>query len=265
LWLLVADAHDPDPSIGLGAVHRAAANVGARVRGIVTRLSAGGRIAVMGEGHVRVQTEAARTAGPIDALRLGHPGNGGSARALMELLADQDQPRVLDPSLVDRHGRRSADDETVDAVRAALCPTSTVLCANVQEAEWLTGRTIRTRGDARDASRRLSDTGARWTLVTGGRLQGHPVDFLYDGSGVVEFGADRIRRPAIRGLGPTFTTWIACGLALGRDVPEAVERARFIVLRALEASDGGQLEPLARAYEALGIDAAPIEDPSGGG
>jgi hydroxymethylpyrimidine/phosphomethylpyrimidine kinase len=71
--------------------------------------------------------------------------------------------------------------------------------------------------------------------VKGGHLSGgRAIDVLYDGRTFTEFAAPRSPIPQIRGTGCAFASALAAGLALGDDLPSAVDRAKRYVTGAIE-------------------------------
>lgn len=70
---------------------------------------------------------------------------------------------------------------------------------------------------------------ARWHtafLIKGGHLEGAPADYLYDGGEGTWFPGQRIETRHTHGTGCTLSTAIACNLAKGLSMPEAVREAK---------------------------------------
>ncbi|MBI4202258.1 MAG: bifunctional hydroxymethylpyrimidine kinase/phosphomethylpyrimidine kinase [Chloroflexi bacterium] len=143
---------------------------------------------------------------------------------------------VVDPVMVAKGGDRLLQEEAVEALRTVLLPLATVVTPNTPEAEVLTGMTIRTMNDVREAAKRIVAMGARAAVVKGGHLEGRDaVDILYDGHAFQEFSSQRIPTKNTHGTGCTFASAIAAGLAKGLDVPEAVAQAKAYVTSAIKA------------------------------
>jgi len=132
-------------------------------------------------------------------------------------------------------------ESALDAVRAVLLPRATVVAPNVFELARLTGSApIRTDSEVDRAARRLLDAGPEWVLVTGGH---RPGPFCRDrlhgprGSGGARwYRAPRVETRHGHGTGCTLSSAIAARLALGDDVPDAVEVAKNYLGRALAAA-----------------------------
>ncbi len=99
------------------------------------------------------------------------------------------------------------------------------------------GHAIPTADALEGAARELRALGARGVLLKGGHLSG-PVltDLLLDADGVTRWAAERIDTPNTHGTGCTLSSAIACGLARGLPLADAVARARDYVRAALYAS-----------------------------
>ena len=71
-------------------------------------------------------------------------------------------------------------------------------------------------------------------LVKGGHLAGREVvDVLFEKGELYEFGGPRVETRATHGTGCTTAAAIAAGLALGHELPKAVEAARRYVVGAM--------------------------------
>jgi hydroxymethylpyrimidine/phosphomethylpyrimidine kinase len=88
----------------------------------------------------------------------------------------------------------------------------------------------------RDAAARLHSLGAANVVVTGGHLE-KAIDLLSftTARGIEEevFKAERQRSNSTHGTGCAFSTALACHLALGRGLPEAVLLSKVYVLAAI--------------------------------
>jgi hydroxymethylpyrimidine/phosphomethylpyrimidine kinase len=144
---------------------------------------------------------------------------------------------VVDPVITASSGSRRTllTLEAVSTLKTRLVPLASVVTPNVAEATALSGITVNSPASARDAAQRIFALGAKAVVVKGGHLDGaHAVDLLYDGYAFTEFSAPRFSLGATHGLGCTFASAIAAGLALGDDVAASVDRAKRYVSGAIE-------------------------------
>lgn len=209
-------------------------------------------------------------AGDLDAVKLGDCGDDRRAFALAEALRERAAGRVvLDPDLVDADGEARHPRAMLEAMRLVVFRAAHVAVVNAAEAALLTDREVHAPDAMREAAKRLFDLGPRWVVITGGRVEGHAVDLVYDGHAFTELGTDRLRKPKLRGQGTVFAAALCAGLARGLDVLPAADAAKQAVTGAIEgALQIGrhlQVDPLAACHDALGVDRQPVALPEARG
>ena len=143
---------------------------------------------------------------------------------------------VVDPVMVAKSGDRLLREEAIQSICNSLIPLAAAVTPNIPEAEDLTGLSIRSDDDVREAAMRIVAMGARSVVVKGGHRDGPPTDVLYDGSDFREFTTERIPSTNTHGTGCTFASAVAAGLAHGLDVPAAVAQAKDYVTAAIRSS-----------------------------
>lgn len=127
--------------------------------------------------------------------------------------------------------------DAVSLVKTRLLPLATVVTPNVAEAAALCGIEVNSIATAREAATRIAGLGVAAVVIKGGHLRGpQAVDLLFHDGTFMEFAAPRVDLGAVHGTGCTFASAIAAGLALGQDVPTAVERAKRYITGAIEHS-----------------------------
>jgi hydroxymethylpyrimidine/phosphomethylpyrimidine kinase len=106
----------------------------------------------------------------------------------------------------------------------------------VDEAAALTGLEVTNVAQMRAAAHRLHEMGADAVVITGGHLD-KAIDLLsFTGQRGVEqelFKSERLRSNSTHGTGCAFSTALACHLALGRGLPEAVLLAKAYIAAAI--------------------------------
>ncbi|MGQ4597053.1 bifunctional hydroxymethylpyrimidine kinase/phosphomethylpyrimidine kinase [Nocardia sp. R6R-6] len=165
-------------------------------------------------------------------------------------------PLVVDPVAASMHGDPLLHIEALDALRDTLIPLATVITPNLDEVRLLTGIDVDGEDAARRAAQALHKLGPRWAIVKGGHLRSseYSTDLLFDGEQFLEFTAPRIATGNDHGGGDTLAAAIACALAHGYSVPDAVEFAKEWTYRCLAASydlgaGHGPVSPLWRLQE----------------
>jgi hydroxymethylpyrimidine/phosphomethylpyrimidine kinase len=118
-----------------------------------------------------------------------------------------------------------------------LFPLATLVTPNLDEAGWLIGRSIRSVEGLEPAARDMLALGARAVLLKGGHLEGPELtDLLLAPPAPARRWSDaRIDTRNTHGTGCTLSSAIACGLAQGLALVDAVDAARRYVRGALRA------------------------------
>ena len=117
-----------------------------------------------------------------------------------------------------------------------LIPLAELVTPNLDEASALTGMAVTNLDQMGEAAARLHSLGAANVVVTGGHLE-KAIDLLSftDPRGTEQeiFKADRQRSNSTHGTGCAFSTALACHLAHGRGLPEAVLLSKAYVSAAI--------------------------------
>ena len=180
----------------------------------------------------------------IAAVRIGMLASTAVAAVVNAFLDEHKLPNVvLDPVLRSSSGMPLLDERGLDVLREML-PLCDVITPNLAEGAILAGaEPIAENSSWDDAlpqilrlAAHLHDRGAKAVVITGGHL--NPAnDFLSDrrsGKLVEEvFPGERIETRSTHGTGCAFATAIACQLALGRKLPDAVRAAKEYVHKAI--------------------------------
>lgn len=192
---------------------------------------------------VRAQIDAVMEDIGTDAVKIGMLHSVEIVGMVAQAIDQWRLPSVvLDPVMVSATGAKLIDDDAIEALVQFLFPRSTVITPNLDEAGLLLGREIRSAAELPAAARDLLARGARAVLLKGGHLAGEAVvDVLatrHVTTGAVELHelqSPRIVTHNLHGTGCTLSSAIASYLALGLDLPAAVQAARVYVLAAIEA------------------------------
>ncbi|TXI20463.1 MAG: bifunctional hydroxymethylpyrimidine kinase/phosphomethylpyrimidine kinase [Ottowia sp.] len=144
---------------------------------------------------------------------------------------------VLDPVMVSATGAALIEPPAVQAIVADLFPRASLITPNLDEAALLLARSIARVADLAPAAQALLGLGARAVLLKGGHLPGQQVlDVLAIAGQPPRLLRDaRIATSNLHGAGCTLSSAIAAQLALGLDLPAAVQAARAYVRQALAA------------------------------
>ncbi len=173
-----------------------------------------------------------------DAVKLGMLGDAATICAVADVLESVTCPIVLDPVMIAKGGARLLAREG-EAALARLIAMATLVTPNAPELAALTGLPAGTQAEALTAGRALAALGTA-ILVKGGHLAGDSVtDTLVGADGQEHaFVSPRQHTPHTHGTGCALASAIACGLAQGLALPEAVARAHAFVAAAIRAAPG---------------------------
>jgi hydroxymethylpyrimidine/phosphomethylpyrimidine kinase len=183
----------------------------------------------------------------IRAVKIGMVANLEMAMAVarsITRLAQMKVPIVIDPVLRATRGIPLLEGNAKQAL-APLLSMATIVTPNLDELATLTADHL--AEDARtmaEQARRLRQFGPRAVLAKGGHLEGEIVDVLVDDEGELAIRAQRVEGPTPHGTGCALSSEIACRLAFGTPLREAVAGACSRVrLRIAEARAVGRGRP----------------------
>lgn len=174
----------------------------------------------------------------VDAVKIGMLAMPDTVRVVADAIREYRLPHVvLDPVMVATSGDRLVAAETADALVRELFPLVELITPNLDEGGWLLGRSIDGLTALEDAARQLLALGAPAVLLKGGHLPGDwVVDQLVERGGAAQrFESARIATHNGHGTGCTLSSAIACELAAGSALPQAVANARAYILGAIAA------------------------------
>lgn len=184
----------------------------------------------------------------IAAVRVGMLGSGAVAAAVADFLEERRLPNVvLDPVLRSSSGAILLDGPGQGILVKRLLSLADVITPNVDEAATLAGAEL-IATDApweellpllRAMAGRLRELGSRAVVITGGHLQPANDYLLYEKAGSVMeevFPGVHLESRSTHGTGCAFATALACQLARGTSLPEAVRAAKEYVRKAIAAA-----------------------------
>jgi hydroxymethylpyrimidine/phosphomethylpyrimidine kinase len=173
----------------------------------------------------------------VASVHIGMLGSVQVVQAVADFLREAQLPHiVLDPILKSSSGTDLLDGPGRECLIQKLLPLAEVITPNLDEASALTGLAVTNLDQMRDAAARLHALGAANVVITGGHLD-KAIDLLSfttsRGKEQEVFKADRQRSSSTHGTGCAFATALACHLAHGRGLPEAVLLSKAYVAAAI--------------------------------
>ncbi|AAM72409.1 MAG TPA: bifunctional hydroxymethylpyrimidine kinase/phosphomethylpyrimidine kinase [Chlorobaculum sp.] len=180
----------------------------------------------------------------IDAVKIGMLGSLEAAETVVELMKSLNEvPVVLDTVLRSSSGKSLLDAEALLVMKQLFHLTS-LITPNLPEAAILTGRSMAptTQAEIEVMAKDLQREGAKSVLVKGGHGEGDQCNdcLLHEGQ-LFWYSNPKIDTLNTHGTGCTLSSAIACGLAKGLPMNEAVAEAISYTRKALLAGASWRL------------------------
>ena len=170
-----------------------------------------------------------------DAVKIGMVSSVNLISVIAErLTAYHAENIVVDPVMVATSGAKLISEDAVSALKEKLLPLATVVTPNIPEAEVLADMKITSPADMVTAAEIISKAYHCAVLCKGGHSMNDANDLLYDEKGAHWFRGKRIDNPNTHGTGCTLSSAIACNLAKGLDLPDAIRNSKEYLVGALK-------------------------------
>lgn len=171
-----------------------------------------------------------------DAVKIGMVSNTDIIDSIAQKLKEYNaQNIVCDPVMVATSGSSLMKNDAVHALINKLMPLATLITPNISEAEVLSGLNIETKDDMLKAAEKISKITSAAILIKGGHLTDCADDLLYENGNIHWFSGKRVDNPNTHGTGCTLSSAIACNLAKGCTLAQAVQNAKNYITGALNA------------------------------
>jgi hydroxymethylpyrimidine/phosphomethylpyrimidine kinase len=145
---------------------------------------------------------------------------------------------IVDPVMVATSGARLLAPSAEKILREKLLPLATLSTPNLDEAEILADQKISTPEDLRSTARKIHSRYGCAVLVKGGHLKNsrEAMDVFFDGETELLLSAPFVKGVSTHGTGCTYSAAICAALALGHDLPHAVEIGKNFITAAISNS-----------------------------
>jgi hydroxymethylpyrimidine/phosphomethylpyrimidine kinase len=149
-------------------------------------------------------------------------------------------PLVVDPVMVSTSDARLLKPSAIRTLMRELLPLATLVTPNLDEAQILLSRELRSVEDLRFAARQIYERFGCAALVKGGHLRTgkEAADIFYDGKTELLLTAPFIKGVSTHGTGCTYSAAIAALLARGETLTRAVICAKDYITQAIAHSRG---------------------------
>lgn len=240
---------DPSGGAGIIADIKTFSAFGCFAAAAVTSITFQNTTGVFGTVHqdaasIRGQVDAVMDDLDVAALKTGMLPTRETIEETARIIAERPVANlVVDPVVRSTSGFDLIDDAALRVLIEQLFPLCLVVTPNIQEAERISGISIRDLDDIEAAARIMLSMGAANVLMKGGHIVeaevsgGKATDRLYGADGTVEaFEADYIDTAATHGTGCTLAAAITANLALGRGLVECVSISKDFVTEAIRSA-----------------------------
>jgi hydroxymethylpyrimidine/phosphomethylpyrimidine kinase len=191
---------------------------------------------------LRRQIEAVFEELPPRAVKTGMLFSAENIRAVADFFgaraARPRVPLVADPVMVSTSGARLLQPAAEKILKEKLLPLAALVTPNLDEAEILAERHISSPEDLRSAARKICSRFGCAVLVKGGHLKNsrEAIDVFFDGETELLLSAPFVKGVSTHGTGCTYSAAICAALALGHDLPHAVEIGKHFITAAIAGS-----------------------------
>ncbi len=140
--------------------------------------------------------------------------------------------------MVSTSGARLLKPSAEKVLKNKLLPLATLVTPNLDEAEILAERKIRSPEAMREAARQIHSRYGCAVLLKGGHLKNssEAMDVFFDGETELLLSAPFVKGVSTHGTGCTYSAAICAALALGHDLPHAVEIGKNFITEAISNS-----------------------------
>ncbi len=171
-----------------------------------------------------------------DAVKIGMIPSVSSVKTIARFIEENKIDNViLDPVCVSTSGHHLTDENVPEALAEELFHLVDLVTPNIPEAEYF----LRVKIGENDVERASYEFARRWkcegVLIKGGHREQRPVstDVLNYRGTIYQYSSPRIDSRNTHGTGCALSTAIASYLALGLDMPDAVQKAKSWLTEAI--------------------------------
>ena len=145
---------------------------------------------------------------------------------------------VVDPVMVSTSGAQLLKPAARKNLTEKLIPLATLVTPNLDEAEILAEQKISSPEDLRSAARKIHSRFGSAALVKGGHLKNshEAIDIFFDGKTELLLSAPFVKGVSTHGTGCTYSAAICAALALGHNLPQAVQIGKKFITAAISGS-----------------------------
>ena len=209
----------------------------------ITCITAQNSIGVTGveavESHILInQIDALFSDFEIKSLKTGMLLNERIIINTGTKLQEYSIPKIIDPVMVSRTGAKLIEDSAINAYKKLLFPEAEIVTPNIYEANLLSDVQIKNEEDIEISAQEILKLGPKAVLIKGGGLNNlKGKDFYIDKIGKRNWFMNKfVNTLNTHGSGCTLSAAICSYLALGFNLIESINKAKYFIERSLEKS-----------------------------
>jgi hydroxymethylpyrimidine/phosphomethylpyrimidine kinase len=190
---------------------------------------------------ISAQLDAVLSDMGANAVKTGMLLTPGSVESVVKKIKEYGLKNVVvDPVMMAKGGHFLMQDKALEMLVKRLLPLAFVVTPNIPEAEAMCRLKIKSVAGMKKAAAFIRELGAKNVVIKGGHLpagqRSGALDILYDGNQCYAYKAPWIETKNTHGTGCTYAAALACGLAQGMNIFNAVKLAKAAVTKAIENS-----------------------------
>jgi len=145
---------------------------------------------------------------------------------------------IVDPVMVSTSGARLLQPTAEKLLREKILPLAALVTPNLDEAEILAEQKISSPEKMRKAAAKIHSLYGCAVLLKGGHLKNsrEALDIYFDGKTELLLSAPFVKDVSTHGTGCTYSAAICAALALGHDLPQAIEIGKIFITEAISKS-----------------------------
>lgn len=182
---------------------------------------------------INMQLDCVLSDYPPDAVKIGVVLSTGNIREVIQKLRQYKLKNVVvDPSIMTNEGNKLLMDNATE-MALELLNYGDVITPNIMDAELITGVKIESKKDMETATRMIHERFHNAVILKGNHLNNGADDFLVMDGHEQWFNGEYINAKNQSGTGNAFSASIACYLAEGLSIPDAIAKAKEFITGAL--------------------------------
>lgn len=188
-------------------------------------------------GTINDQLTTAFSGGAIPVIKTGLLAQPKVVPLIAQKLKEYPSTQlVVDPVIAVKSTDDLLQQSLVRLMIDNLLPLATIVTPNLIEAEILSGSTIDTLFDMKEAAKKIVSLGPKSVVIKGGaRLIGEEaIDLFYDGGNFTIFRSPKIMSDTNHGAGCSFSAAIAANLANNQSLINAIQVAKEYVYAGIQ-------------------------------